>query len=83
MIPALDGSTNRAQDDGKVEGGGLAPFVQDFVADGVLFGLGQAWDGFKSRGVFCDQSAFDKEVCEVLEVVFFGKLFHILDHLLV
>lgn len=51
LIPTLDSSTNRAKDDGEVEGARLAPFVENFVAKSIAFDFVQLGNPFESRRI--------------------------------
>lgn len=76
LIPPLDGSANRTSDDGEVEGFGLTPFVENFIAEvlGFLWGKSVfAGDVFIVVWILGYKCTFAKEGRELSESFLFGK----------
>jgi hypothetical protein len=83
LIPALDSSADGAKNDGEVKGFWLAPFVQHFVSNRLLFVLCQAGNTLKRWRVFGHESASNEKIGLVAEIVQPGKLLDVLDDFLV
>lgn len=71
---SLDGGADGTQDYSEVQGAGLAPFMEDFVADGILFFLGNALDRLEVGWVLCNQSPPPEHVHDVRQLVLVRKL---------
>jgi len=56
----LHSGTNGAEDNGKVHGHGLTPFVDDFITERLCFLGGNAFDTFKFGGVLRHKCTFPK-----------------------
>ncbi|KAL9099544.1 MAG: hypothetical protein Q9163_004976, partial [Psora crenata] len=79
LIPALHGSANGTEDDGEVEGKGLAPFVEDLIAESVPFDLVEIGDLLEGRGVLGDEGALFEEWNHLLQIRFLGELLDIVE----
>ncbi len=77
LIPALDGGTDRADNDSHVELLGMLPFPVDFDTESVLLGLIEDVEVLKLAGVLCNKCTLLKQlelithamaVCKVLDL---------------
>lgn len=72
LVPSLDGGTDRADDDGDIQGHGMSPLVGDFDAQG-LFLIVREIEVFVVAGVLSDESAFLQHGNDVSQVVFLSE----------
>jgi hypothetical protein len=74
LIPALDGCTNRTNDDGEVQGHWVAPLVCSFEAESFLFLLGKNAQTLVIVWSLGDKSTPLDEVPLILKTFFFDEL---------
>jgi hypothetical protein len=77
LIPSLNCSSNRIEDDQHVENSRMLPLVRDFLVENASFIVIQLLDLINMVWTLCYQGAFDKIGPDVVEVVVSGELFDI------
>lgn len=77
LVPSLDSSRDRVENDGQVERARELEAVRKLLADSEAVGFFEFLDIFKCRGVLGEQSAFDEEWLYILKVVLASEPFDV------
>jgi hypothetical protein len=76
----LDRSTNRAKNDGEVEGFGLAPLMKDFIIQSSDLLVSQVRNGSKLSGVTRNKCTLLQLRQDIGDIVLASKLLHVVEH---
>jgi hypothetical protein len=73
LVPSLNSSTDRANDDRKVERQRVAPAMSSFKPKSLTLGLGQCLDMLIARRVLCNQGTSLDQVDTICQASFVAK----------
>ena len=81
LIPSLDCSCNRVEDDGQVENTRVLPLVRYLLVQNASILLVELLDLIDMVRALCYQRAFDEVVTDIAKIVVGGELFNVGDQL--
>lgn len=82
LIPTLDSSGNRSQDNSEVEHSWLLPFIRHLFAKGLAVIFVQLNDAVNLRRTLCNQGAFNQKRQVINEPILVSKMLDVLEKLL-
>ncbi len=81
LIPALDCSGNRVQDDGHIENTRVLPLVSDLLVQNSSIIIVELVDLINVIWALCNQGTFDEIAADIVEIVVSSKLLDVRDQL--